>query len=265
VSIDPAQINQILVNLAVNSRDAMPGGGMLTIETKSVIMEQGKCMSCNEPIVGEFVMLAVSDNGPGMDAETIQNIFEPFFTTKEKGKGTGLGLATVHGIVHQNKGHINIYSELGLGAIFKIYLPVVREEAEAVLMADEFIVTMGHETILLVEDQEIVRKMAIRALKDQGYHIIEAINGEDAILKGEKNKEAIDLLLTDVVMPKMSGRQLYEHLAPTIPDLKVLYMSGYTENAIAHHGVLEKGTNFIQKPFRAQELAKKVRQVLDKN
>ncbi len=263
VLIDPGQINQILVNLAVNSRDAMPDGGKLTIETRNVVLDEKRCLSCNDPIVGEYVMLAVSDNGPGMDAATIEKIFEPFFTTKEKGKGTGLGLATVHGVVHQSKGHINVYSEPGGGTTFKIYLPAVADEVGPDVQPVTPTAIRGHETILLVEDQEIVRKLAVRTLRAQGYTIIEAQNGGEAFLTGKDFKGKIDLLLTDVVMPQMSGKELHKHLAEIIPDMKVLYMSGYTENAIAHHGVLDAGTNFIQKPFRPQELAKKVRQVLD--
>lgn len=261
--IDPSQIDQILVNLAVNSRDAMPEGGKLTIETVNVSLQEKECRTCYNPISGEHVLLAVSDTGEGMNDEMMKKIFEPFFTTKEKGKGTGLGLSTVHGTVHQMGGHINVYSEPGQGTTFKIYLPRVDEKAVEILKATETLDTTGTETILLVEDQEIVRKLAVRALRAKGYNVIEAEDGKQALIKYNEQEGRIDLLLTDVVMPLISGKQLYEHLLKITPDLKSLFMSGYTENAIAHHGVLEKGTNFIQKPFRPIDLALKVREVLD--
>ncbi len=263
VMLDPSQVDQILVNLAVNARDAMPGVGKLTIETQNMTLDEKKCQTCGNPIIGDYVMLALSDTGSGMDSATIRQIFEPFFTTKEKGKGTGLGLSTVHGIVHQNNGHVNVYSELGTGTTFKIYLPIVHDEAETVRHPELPKKTQGTETILLVEDQEIVRKLAIRALASQGYNVIEAQHGGEALIKCEELEGKIDLLLTDVIMPQMGGKQLHERLTQIVPNLKVLYMSGYTENAIAHQGVLDTGTNFIQKPFRPKELAIKVRQVLD--
>ncbi len=263
VLVDPGQIDQVLINLAVNSRDAMPTGGKLTIETKNVSLDKNRCQTCNELISGDFVMLAISDDGPGMDDETIKNIFEPFFTTKEKGKGTGLGLSTVHGIVHQNNGHINVYSEIGNGTAFKIYLPAIHAELEEIAEKKEPVSLAGNETILVVEDQEIVRKLACRALKTKGYEVIEAQNGGEALISFEKYGDKIDLLLTDVVMPSMSGKELYEKLLKINPHLKTIFMSGYTENAIAHHGVLEAGTNFIQKPFKPNDLVQKVRQVLD--
>ncbi len=263
ILVDPGQIGQILINLGVNSRDAMPDGGKFTIETKSVSLDEKKCQACGNPIIGDFVMLAVSDNGVGMDVKTMQNIFEPFFTTKEMGKGTGLGLSTVHGIVLQNNGHINSYSEPGEGTTFKIYLPVVHDQAESIQKREEPVSTKGSETILLVEDQDIVRKLAVRVLQTQGYTVLEAPNGGAAFLKFEKHRKDIDLLLTDVIMPQMSGKELHETLLKINPNLKVLFMSGYTEDAIAHHGILEKGIDFIPKPFRPKELARKVRQVLD--
>ena len=263
IKLDPSQVDQILINLAVNSRDAIPDVGKLTIETGNVTLDQESCQSCPESITGDFVLLAVSDNGAGMDPETVNKIFEPFFTTKKKGKGTGLGLAMVHGIVHQNAGHVNVYSEPGMGATFKIYFPRIAEALDVLERPVQSIDMEGNETILLVEDQEIVRKLARRILEQMGYTVLEADDGGEAFLVFEKYDGEIHLLLTDVVMPRMNGRELYERMAKVKPELKVLYMSGYTENAIAHHGVLDEGTNFIQKPFRPNELAQKVREVLN--
>ena len=263
VKTDPTQIDQILVNLAVNSRDAMNRGGKLTIETENVTVDGRKCQTCGESITGDYVMLAVSDNGVGMDAETTRQIFEPFFTTKETGKGTGLGLSTIHGIAHQNNGHISVYSEPEVGSVFKVLFPVVREEIDAEAAPEAPVDTTGTETVLLVEDQGIVRKLAARTLRVQGYDVIDAQNGGEALIRCEECGGRIDLLLTDVVMPQMSGKQLHERLAQIVPSLKVLYMSGYAEDAIARHGVLDAGIHYIQKPFRPQELVSKVRQVLD--
>ena len=262
VKIDPGQVDQILVNLAVNARDAMPNGGKLTFETQNASMKGITCHVGSKPMNGLFALMAVSDNGTGIDEITLKNIFEPFFTTKEKGKGTGLGLSTIHGIVLQNNGHINVYSEPGKGTTFKIYFPLVEKESE---VPDPIMKTSdlrGSETILLVEDMEIVRKLAKRTLTAKGYKIIEAEHGKVALTKFSEFTEKIDLLVTDVIMPQMSGKELYKNLEKLNPNLKVLYMSGFTENAIAHHGVLEEGTNFIQKPFRPADLARKVREVL---
>ncbi len=263
VRIDPNQIDQILMNLSVNARDAMPEFGKLTIETRNMLLTEKQCQSCMQPIKGDFVMLAISDTGMGIDGELLKEIFEPFFTSKEKGKGTGLGLSTVHGIVHQNEGHINVYSEPGVGTTFKIYLP--REFGEDCLEEEspEPVSLTGDETILLVEDMENLRKMARSALEENGYRVMEAGDGEEALLISQRMAD-LDLLLTDVIMPKISGKQLFEKLQETRKNFQVLYMSGYTENSIAHHGVLEKGTNFIHKPFRPQDLVRMVRQVLDK-
>ena len=209
-------------------------------------------------------MLAVSDNGCGMDAETQAHIFEPFFTTKEVGKGTGLGLATVYGIVKQSEGTIWQYSEVGRGTAFKIYLP--RAEApmkEVEVEADDRESFQGTETVLLVEDEEVVREMATEILRDSGYHVLEAKHGHEAMKLGRQHSGTIHLMLTDVVMPQMSGRELAEQLTPLRRDMKVLYMSGYTDDAIVHHGVLEEGTAFIGKPFTPSALARKVREILD--
>lgn len=262
VKIDPGQVDQILVNLAVNARDAMPNSGKLTFETQNASMNGIICHVCSKPMNGMFVLMAVSDNGTGIDETTLKNIFEPFFTTKEKGKGTGLGLSTIHGIVLQNNGHINVYSEPGKGTTFKIYFPLVEKESEVPDPIMETSDLRGSETILLVEDMEIVRKLAKRTLTAKGYKIIEAEHGKVALTKFSEFTEKIDLLVTDVIMPQMSGKELFQNLEKLNPKLKVLYMSGFTENAIAHHGVLEEGTNFIQKPFRPADLARKVREVL---
>ncbi len=265
VLMDPGQVNQILVNLAVNSRDAMLSGGKLTIETKNVVLDMKRCQTCNGQISGDYVMLAISDDGSGMTNETITKIFEPFFTTKEKGKGTGLGLSTVHGIMHQNKGHINIYSEPGHGTTFKMYFPAIAQRPVDVRETNDPQNLEGLETILVVEDQEIVRKLVVRSLRQYGYKIIEAKNGGEALNKLDDAKIQIDLLLTDVVMPVMGGKELYDKMLTFNPNLKAVFMSGYTENAIAHHGVLDKGVNFIQKPFIQKKLVQKVRQVLDQS
>jgi CheY-like chemotaxis protein len=210
-------------------------------------------------------MLSVSDTGVGMSAEVRNQVFEPFFTTKEKGKGTGLGLSTVYGIVKQSGGNIWVYSEPGKGTTFKIYLPRVDEPPEEFKEKVEVKeIPRGSETILLVEDEKEVLKLASRILKEQGYRILEAATGEEALKICKENKGPFHLLLTDVVMPQMSGRQLKERLGQVGQGFKVLYMSGYTDNAIVHHGVLEKGMNFIQKPFTLEGLARKVREVLDK-
>ncbi|MBW2344804.1 MAG: response regulator, partial [Deltaproteobacteria bacterium] len=214
---------------------------------------------------GSYVMLAVSDTGTGMDKETQEHIFEPFYTTKEKGKGTGLGLSTVYGIVKQNNGFVWVYSEPGQGTTFKIYMPKAVEDA----VLDEIEITTtadlsGSDTVLIVEDDDSLRKLAHKALQQKGYKVLEAENGEDALRVSEEHEDPIDLLITDVVMPKMDGKETAERLQPLYPQMKVIYMSGYTDNAIVHHGVLAPGLNFIEKPFSPEGLARKVREVLDR-
>ena len=209
-------------------------------------------------------MVAVTDSGHGMDNETLEHIFEPFYSTKGKDEGTGLGLSTVYGIMKQNRGFINVYSELGIATTFKLYFPAVMEEAEQAFRRRDWIHPIGTETVLLVEDEEMVRGLAKRMLEKHGYRVIEMDSAEHAESWVEKHDDAIDLLLTDVVMPGMNGRDLYERLIGKRPGLRALFVSGYTENVIAHHGVLDEGTEFLQKPFTIESLTRKVREVLDR-
>jgi PAS domain S-box-containing protein len=265
VKADPGQIEQVIMNLALNARDAMPQGGQLTLEAANVELDSSYASSHESVVPGHFVMLAMSDTGTGMDAETQAHIFEPFFTTKEKGKGTGLGLSTVYGIIKQSGGNIWVYSEPARGTTFKIYLPRVDQAVELITPGELGVeeLSQGSETILLVEDEEAVRSLAREVLECRGYHVLEAKGAIEALQVGEQHKERIHLLLTDVVMPQMSGRELAEHLAPLRPETKVLYMSGYADNAVVHHGLLDPGTALLQKPFTADALARKLREVLD--
>jgi len=264
VKADPSQIEQVVINLAVNARDAMPQGGQLTIETANVELDEDYRRRHPAAEPGRHVMLAVSDTGAGMDEETQGRIFEPFFTTKEMGKGTGLGLATVYGIVKQSGGYIWVYSEPGQGTTFKVYFPRVEEAAEEPAAVEGQVRSLrGTETILLVEDAEALRLFARESLLSCGYTVLDAGSGVEAREISARHKEPIHLLLTDVVLPRMSGRELAEHLAPHRPEMKVLFMSGYTDDAIVYHGVLKPGTSFLQKPFSAYKLRSKVREVLD--
>ena len=264
VKVDPHQMEQVLVNLVVNAVDAMPHGGRLTIETANTELTGAYAIRHIGMEPGAFVMLAVSDNGQGMDADTRARIFEPFFTTKEQGKGTGLGLSTVHGVINQSGGHILVYSEPGQGTTFKIYLPRVDAPQRAARRPLASVdVRRGAETLLLVEDEEDVRGLARDVLVESGYTVLEAATAEDAVRICEDHESPISLLLSDVVMPKVSGPQLAQRLVDLRPELRVLYMSGYTDEAIVHHGVLEPGTAFIEKPFTPEGLSGKVRDVLD--
>ncbi|MBK6457164.1 MAG: PAS domain-containing protein [Gemmatimonadetes bacterium] len=263
VRADPAQLEQVLLNLAVNARDAMPNGGTLTLETANVVLDEGYVTTHADVVPGEYVMLAVSDNGEGIDPALLPMIFEPFFTTKPSGVGTGLGLATCYGIVRQAGGHIWAYSERGKGATFKIYLPRVQGVAGDVSTEVTGTPARGSETVLLVEDDVSVRAIAVRALRAQGFVVLEAGNGVEALEVARAFGGVIHILVTDVVMPRLGGKELAAQLTKERPRMMVLFASGYTRNAIVHQGVLESGTNFLQKPYVPATLAKKVREVLD--
>ena len=263
VKIDPSQIDQILANLCVNARDAIAGVGKVTIETGNRTFDETYCSVHTDFVPGEFVILTVSDNGCGMDKETLTNIFEPFFTTKGVGKGTGLGLATIYGAVKQNNGFINVYSELGQGTTFNIYLPrYVGDVDQASVETLEKAIKGGQEMVLLVEDEVSILKMTTVMLEKLGYTVLPASTPGEAIRLARDYTGNIHLLMTDVVMPEMNGRDLAAQLLSHYPNLKRLFMSGYTANVIAHHGVLDEGVHFIQKPFSMKDLAAKVREVL---
>jgi PAS domain S-box-containing protein len=263
VRVDPGQLDQVLMNLAVNARDAMPRGGKLTIETRNAMLDAEYAASHPGSLPGPHVMLAISDTGDGMTPEIKGRIFEPFFTTKGVGKGTGLGLAMVLGIVEQSGGHIHVYSEPGAGSSFKIYFPAVDDPTPERNDMDESGELRGAETILIVEDEEMVRRLSVRSLQMHGYIVLTAVDGQDALRVIDAHEGAVDLLLTDVVMPNMSGPELARALQQRFPGLKVLFMSGYTDDAVVRHGLLQAEVSFIQKPYTPRGLAQRIRQVLD--
>jgi len=266
IRVDQSQIQQIIINLAVNARDAMPEGGRLTIETAGVHLGEAGTAShfLSGAPPGDYVLLTMSDTGCGMSAEVKKHLFEPFFTTKAPGKGTGLGLATVYGIVKQHNGHIAVQSELGQGTTFNIYFPRVdagREEIDE--KAEAPAPVRGTETILLVEDAEMVRKLTHDILTANGYTVFSMASVTETLDWAQQYYGPIHLLLTDVVMPEMNGKELFMQLAPFRPEMKVLFMSGYTADVIVHHGMLEQGVQFLEKPFSVNGLLQKVREVLD--
>jgi len=260
---DPGQLEQVIMNVVVNARDAMPGGGKVIVETANALVDQTYAGPNVDLRPGSYVVLAISDTGTGMDPETITHLFEPFFTTKAPGKGTGLGLATAYGIVKQSGGAISVYSEPGLGTTVKIYLPSAEVKAggEAAEQSPAA-APRGSETILVLEDEARVRKLVCEVLAGRGYQVLEAVRGEEAIRMAAEHHSRIHLLLADVVMPEMSGPQALEQIRARQPNIKVLFMSGYTDEAMVHHGILESGAPFLQKPFLPETLARKVREVL---
>ncbi|MDF1552983.1 MAG: ATP-binding protein [Deferrisomatales bacterium] len=263
VKVDPAQVDQILANLCVNARDAIAGSGKITIETSDATLDEAYCSVHPECLPGAYVVVAVSDDGSGMNEETLTHAFEPFFSTKEAGRGTGLGLATVYGIVKQNGGFIHVYSEPGRGTTFRIYLCRYDTEGEAERFDDRPPVAVGgDETILLVEDEEMILKLGVEMLESLGYRVLAARDPLDALRLAQENAGRIDLLVTDVVMPGMNGRELAERLKPGFPELRTLYISGYTANVIAHHGILQEGVDLLAKPFSKDDLAARVREAL---
>ena len=252
------------MNLAVNARDAMADGGTLTIETANVVLDEGYAAYHVGARPGEHVLLAISDTGMGIDEEVRAHIFEPFFTTKERGQGTGLGLSTVFGIINQHEGYIWVYSEVGKGTTFKVYFPRAeeaefQEQVRSIPLVED---GQGTESILIVEDEAAVRELIVRVLKAHGYQVLEARDGPQALQISEQHDGPIDLLLTDVIMPHMNGKELHERLRDPRPEMRVLFMSGYTDNAIAHHGVLEPGTRLLPKPFSMEDLIRTMRSVL---
>jgi signal transduction histidine kinase len=264
IKADPGQIEQVIMNLAVNARDAMPTGGKLTVTTANTTLDKNRLKYFPDMGAGDYVMLAIADTGTGMSEEVKAHLFEPFFTTKPPGTGTGLGLATCFGIVKQNTGHINVHSELGSGTTFKIYFPQVKSAIEPLRVRNRPTeVAGGNETVLLVEDEPVVRELAVATLREKGYTVVEAGNGEEGLRLAQQHDGKIDLVLTDVVMPVMGGKEMADALRTSHPDTKVLFTSGYTEDALGHHGVLRPGILFLPKPYLTATLARKVREVLD--
>lgn len=265
VKIDPSQFDQLLMNLCINARDAISGAGRISIETRQTTIDETYCATKLYFVPGDYAVLMVSDNGSGMDRQTQAQIFEPFFTTKSLGRGTGLGLATVYGIVKQNNGFINVYSEPGQGTTFNIYFPLSAGLTPAEVKApDSTIATNNNETILIVEDEQSLLHICQTMLLDLGYNVLAADTPEAALRLAADHKDEIDLLLTDVVMPGMNGRELRTQMQKSNPGVKCLFMSGYTANVISHHGVLDQDVHFIQKPFTLMEISKKIMETLNR-
>jgi PAS domain S-box-containing protein len=263
IKADAGQLEQVLMNLATNARDAMPAGGSLFIETEQLVLDAEAAVLHEFGKPGTYVLIAMTDSGTGMDEKTRERIFDPFFTTKEVGKGTGLGLAMVYGIVKQHNGTIDVYSEVGRGTTFKIYLPVVPAPAREALTPDLPAITSGTETILLAEDDQVVRELTRHVLEQFGYRVIEAVDGEDAVNKFMENRDAIRLLLLDVIMPRKNGREVYSKISVFAPGIKALFLSGYTSDVMHQKGLLEQGFNFIMKPVPVNDLLRKIRSLLD--
>jgi two-component system cell cycle sensor histidine kinase/response regulator CckA len=263
VKADPGHIEQVLVNLVVNARDAMPSGGRLTIETANIELDESHVQDHPPAQPGRYILLAVTDSGCGMDAKTQARIFEPFFTTKEVGKGTGLGLSTVHGIVQQCGGIVDVYSEIGVGSVFKIYLPRVDEAVDPVAIHDMEPAAGGTETVLLVEDHERVRNVIAETLRLNGYTVLEAAEPGEAISRAHEHPARVELLLTDVMLPGMNGPELARAIARLHPEARVLFISGYTDKAVIHQGLVGSGAAFLQKPFTAESLLRAIRALLD--
>jgi CheY-like chemotaxis protein len=264
VRADRGQLEQVILNLVVNARDAMPQGGKLTIEVCHATLDEAYAQHHATIRPGPHVLLSVTDTGRGMDAETLEHVFEPFFTTKERGKGTGLGLATVYGIVEQSGGHVIAYSEPGVGSTFKVYLP--QADVSAIELDDTPVAGPtpgGHETILFVEDEDAVRATAREVLESSGYAVIEARDGVEALEQSARHGAEIQLLVTDVVMPRMGGGELAQKLTAERPGLRVLFISGYPDDALVRHGIVERGSLLLQKPFALADFVRKVREVLD--
>ncbi len=264
VRLDPSMVDQIVANLAINARDAMKEGGQLTIETLNVVIDKAYCTTHTGFIPGNFAMLAVSDNGAGMDKETVCHIFEPFFTTKGKERGTGLGLSSVYGGVKQSNGFVNVYSEPGKGTTLKLYFPQYYGKIEKTEIVPAALKKFETATVVLVEDDKMVRNLAKRMLEHIGHNVVAFANPNDALAFCDKNKNSIDILLTDVVMPEMNGKKLRDLIVAGNPEIRTIFMSGYTANVIAHQGILEKEVSFISKPFTMDDLARKVKEILKK-
>ncbi len=262
--VDPGQIEQVLMNLAANARDAMPDGGMLSICTDTVELDAHYVKGHDMEKPGRYALISVTDTGRGMDEKTQQKIFEPFFTTKEVGKGTGLGLSIVFGIIKQHGGNITVYSEPGKGTTFKIYLPLIEAKIEVTKETEIILPKGGQETILLAEDNEDVRVLLKKVLEENGYKVIDAVDGEEAINKFKENKDSIQLIIIDVIMPKKSGKEAIDEIRKIRPDVKVLFTSGYTSDIISKKGILEEGMDFISKPVTPHSILTKIRGILDK-